>query len=107
MPTRSIGICASERLEDILASLEAAADAGDWAMKERDTLGTKSPQTCKVALRQLRGKRRPDRLCRQYADGIPHRQPRADPPRFCRGRARVIIDKDNASQMGPATPARR
>ncbi|MEY4839085.1 MAG: hypothetical protein RLZZ475_2944, partial [Pseudomonadota bacterium] len=45
---------ASDAYEDILASLEAAADAGDdWAMKERDTLGTKSPQTCKVALRQL------------------------------------------------------
>ena len=45
---------ASDRYEDILASLEAAAaDGDDWAAKERDTLGTKSPQTCKVALRQL------------------------------------------------------
>ncbi|MEO0691097.1 MAG: enoyl-CoA hydratase/isomerase family protein, partial [Pseudomonadota bacterium] len=45
---------ASDTYEDILASLEVAVEAGDeWAMKERDTLGTKSPQTCKVALRQL------------------------------------------------------
>ncbi|MEO0591857.1 MAG: enoyl-CoA hydratase/isomerase family protein, partial [Pseudomonadota bacterium] len=45
---------ASDTYEDILGSLDAAADAGDeWAAKERNTLGTKSPQTCKVALRQL------------------------------------------------------
>ncbi|NQZ47267.1 MAG: enoyl-CoA hydratase/isomerase family protein, partial [Erythrobacter sp.] len=46
---------ASDNIEDILASLEAAIAEGDeWAVKERDTLGTKSPQTCKVALRQLK-----------------------------------------------------
>src|SRR5690606_23586622 len=42
---------ASDRLEDILASLEA--DDGQWAQKELATLRTKSPQACKVALRQL------------------------------------------------------
>ena len=46
---------ASDNIEDILASLETAIAEGDeWAVKERDTLGTKSPQTCKVALRQLK-----------------------------------------------------
>ena len=42
---------ASDRYEDILASLER--DSSEWAAKELATLHTKSPQTCKVALRQL------------------------------------------------------
>src|SRR5690554_4232774 len=37
---------ASDVYEDILASLESGE--GRWAEKERDTLGTKSPQACKV-----------------------------------------------------------
>ena len=42
---------ASDRLEDILATLEA--DDSDWAHKELDTLRTKSPLSCKVSLRLL------------------------------------------------------
>jgi enoyl-CoA hydratase len=42
---------ASDRYEDILASLDG--DDSAWAVKELATLRTKSPQTCKVALRQL------------------------------------------------------
>jgi enoyl-CoA hydratase len=50
---------ASDRLEDILAALDA--DSSDWAQRERATLSTKSPQTMKVALRQLaEGKAMPD-----------------------------------------------
>jgi enoyl-CoA hydratase len=41
----------SDTYEEILGSLEK--DESEWAQKERDTLGTKSPQTCKVALREL------------------------------------------------------
>ena len=51
MLTRSSRFFASDRFEDISRRLEA--DDSEWAQKERDTLGTKSPQTCKVALRQL------------------------------------------------------
>ena len=43
---------ASDTYEDILAALEA--DGGEWAMKELAALHSKSPQTCKVALRQLK-----------------------------------------------------
>ncbi|MCZ9335886.1 enoyl-CoA hydratase/isomerase family protein, partial [Klebsiella pneumoniae] len=43
---------ASDTYEEILAALEA--DGGEWATKELATLRTKSPQTCKVALRQLK-----------------------------------------------------
>ena len=42
----------SDRYEDILASLDA--DDSEWAAKELAALRTKSPQTCKVALRELR-----------------------------------------------------
>src|SRR3546814_20296215 len=42
---------ASDRYEDVLASLEA--ENSEWAAKELAALSTKSPQTCKVALRQL------------------------------------------------------
>ena len=41
----------SDQFEDILASLEG--DESEWAMRELTTLRSKSPQTCKVALRQL------------------------------------------------------
>src|SRR3546814_2097816 len=42
---------ASDRYEDILAALKA--DGSAWADKQITTLATKSPQTIKVALRQL------------------------------------------------------
>ncbi|HKT15346.1 MAG TPA: enoyl-CoA hydratase/isomerase family protein, partial [Allosphingosinicella sp.] len=42
---------ASDRLEDIIATLEA--DDSEWSKSELATLQTKSPQTCKVALRLL------------------------------------------------------
>src|SRR3546814_10086239 len=42
---------ASDRYEDILAALKA--DGSEWADKQITTLATKSPQTIKVALRQL------------------------------------------------------
>lgn len=42
---------AFDTLEQVLASLEA--DGSEWAAKELATLHTKSPQACKVSLRQL------------------------------------------------------
>jgi enoyl-CoA hydratase len=42
---------ASDRYEDILSAL--AAEEGDWAADTLRTLGTKSPQACKVVLRLL------------------------------------------------------
>ena len=42
---------ASDRYEDILQALDA--DGSDWAAKELETLGGKSPQACKVSLRLL------------------------------------------------------
>jgi len=96
---------ASDRYEDILASLEAAAEAGDdWAMKERDTLGTKSPQTCKVALRQLATSAQladfADNMRMEYriASRVLTR------PDFAEGVRAVIVDKTGDPKWNPATP---
>jgi enoyl-CoA hydratase len=93
---------ASDRLEDIHAALEA--DGSDWAIRELATLRTKSPQTCKVALRQLALGAAftdfADNMRQEYR--IAHRViTRHD---FIEGVRAVIIDKDNAPQWNPATP---
>ncbi len=92
----------SDRYEDILASLEA--DESEWAAKERDTLGTKSPQTCKVALRQLAESAKltdfADNMVMEYriASRVLTR------PDFAEGVRAVIVDKTGDPQWNPATP---
>ncbi|WJY17839.1 enoyl-CoA hydratase/isomerase family protein [Alteriqipengyuania flavescens] len=96
---------ASDRLEDIVASLEAAAEEGDeWAQKERDTLGTKSPQTLKVALRQLaEGEKMTD-----FADNMRMEYRIGSRvllrPDFAEGVRAVIVDKDHSPKWNPPTP---
>ena len=93
---------ASDRLEDIISSLEG--DDSEWAAKELATLRTKSPQACKVALRQLH-----DSLaCADFAENMvmEHRIAARviNRPDFAEGVRAVIVDKDNAPKWNPATP---
>ena len=92
---------ASDRYEDILASLEA--EDSDWAARERATLGTKSPQTCKVALRQLSESASfsdfADTMRQEYriASRVITR------PDFAEGVRAVIVDKTGDPKWNPAT----
>jgi enoyl-CoA hydratase len=92
---------ASDKLEDILSSLEG--DDSEWAMKELATLRTKSPQTCKVALRQLAESLKltdfADNMAMEYriASRVIVR------PDFAEGVRAVIVDKDNSPKWDPAT----
>lgn len=90
---------AADRYEDILAALEA--DGGEFARATLATLATKSPQTCKVALRQLAiGATLTDfaanmameyRICSRVLTL----------PDFTEGVRAVIVDKDNAPRWNP------
>lgn len=93
---------ASDICEEIFAALEK--DGGEWAIKELAGLRTKSPQTCKVALRQLSHGAR----FANFADnmGMEYRIAARVLTRhdFIEGVRAVIIDKDNAPLWNPATP---
>ena len=93
---------ASDRLEDILAALDA--ERGEWAETELVTLRRKSPLSCKVSLRLLaEGANRAsfaDEMIAEYA--LASRVVRTHD--FREGVRAVLIDKDNAPQWDPPTP---
>ena len=93
---------ASDKYEDILASL--GGDDSEWAAKELATLHTKSPQTCKVALRQLAT----SAGLSDFADNMQQEYRIASRvlvrPDFAEGVRAVIVDKDNAPRWDPVTP---
>ena len=92
---------ASDRLEDILAALDA--DGSDWAAKERAALRTKSPQTCKVALRQLVTSARLPEFAANMVMEYRIASRVLTRPDFAEGVRAVIVDKDNAPAWNPAT----
>ena len=91
---------AFDTVEDIFAAL--AADGSDWALKQLETMKTKSPQSLKVSLRQIRTGARlssfADNMAMEYALG--GRVVRTHD--FQEGVRAVIVDKDNAPQWSPA-----
>jgi enoyl-CoA hydratase len=90
-----------ESVEAIVAALKA--DGGDWAGAQLAALTTKSPQTLKVAFRQLAIGAHltdfADNMAMEYRIGARVVQ-RHD---FLEGVRAVIIDKDNAPRWSPAT----
>ena len=93
---------ASDRLEDILASLDT--DDSEWASRELATLHAKSPLSCKVSLRQLAESLKlgsfAENMAMEYRIGgraiMQHD--------FIEGVRAVIVDKDNRPEWNPATP---
>jgi enoyl-CoA hydratase len=100
-PGALVPLFGHDSMEAIFAAL--AADGSDWALKQLAVLHTKSPQTLKVALRQLRAgaamTRFEDVMAMEYRIGcrVVHRHD------FLEGVRAVIVDKDNAPQWSPAT----
>jgi enoyl-CoA hydratase len=93
---------ASDRLEDVLAALEA--EDSDWAQSELATLRTKSPLSCKVSLRLLsEGAHRAsfaDEMMAEYA--LAGRVVRTHD--FREGVRALLIDKTGDPQWEPAAP---
>ena len=91
---------AFDTVEEIFAALEA--DGSDWALKQLGILKTKSPQSLKVSLRQIRTGATlasfADNMAMEYALG--GRVVRTHD--FQEGVRAVIVDKDNAPQWSPA-----
>jgi enoyl-CoA hydratase len=94
---------AGDSVEAIVANLEAAGT--DWARAQLDILATKSPQTMKVAFRQLRlgakAQSFAENMAMEYRIGARVVQ-RHD---FLEGVRAVIVEKDNAPKWSPATLA--
>lgn len=92
-------IFGADTLEEILTRLKAAGT--EWADEQLRVMGTKSPQTMKVALRQLRlgGKMESfaENMTMEYRIGARVVQ-RHD---FIEGVRAVIVDKDNAPRWNP------
>jgi enoyl-CoA hydratase len=90
---------AFDTMEEIFAALEASGT--DWAKNQLATLKTKSPQTLKVALRQMRLggalDRFEDNMVMEYRIGA-RVVGRHD---FQEGVRAVIIDKDHAPKWSP------
>ncbi|HZP74669.1 MAG TPA: enoyl-CoA hydratase/isomerase family protein [Pseudolabrys sp.] len=92
-----------ERVEDILARLDAEATGGDkFAMAAAGAIRGKSPISLKIALRQVRGGKSWDfDECMRVEFRIVSRVVHGHD--FYEGVRAVIVDKDNKPQWRPAT----
>jgi len=97
----TINTCfAHNTAEEIVSAL--STDGGDWATAQQNTLATKSPETIKVALRQLREGAKletfEENMAMEYRIGWR----KVQSPDFLEGVRAVIIDKDNTPVWSPA-----
>ena len=76
----------------------------DWAAKELKALGAKSPQTCKVALRQLAEGAAPGPTSPTICRRIPDRRAHDVAPRLRRRRARSDHRQGQQPEWDPAAP---
>ena len=91
----------ADTAEEIVAALQA--DGSEWASEQVKTIATKSPETVKVALRQVRE----GAACATFEDNMRmeyrigwRKVQSAD---FIEGVRAVIIDKDHAPNWSPST----
>ena len=87
--------------EAIVAALRA--DDGEWAGAQADAIESKSPETVKVALRQVRD----GAACETFEDNMAMEYRigwrKVCSPDFIEGVRAVVVDKDHAPKWSPAT----
>lgn len=92
---------AGDRAEAILTALKVSG--GEWAVKQAEIIATKSPETVKVALRQVRE----GAACETFEDNMRMEYRigwrKVQSPDFIEGVRAVIVDKDQAPKWSPAT----
>lgn len=92
---------AGARAEAIVEALEASSS--DWARDQAATIKSKSPETVKVALRQVRE----GAVCESFEDNMRMEYRigwrKVQSPDFIEGVRAVIIDKDHAPKWAPDT----
>lgn len=92
---------AHDRAEDIVAALDA--DGSEWALEQAKTIRSKSPETVKVALRQVRE----GGQCQSFEENMRMEYRigwrKVQSPDFIEGVRAVIIDKDHNPSWSPAT----
>ena len=98
----TINTCFSgDEAEAIVAALRS--DGGDWASEQIETLAQKSPETIKVALRQLRE----GAACDSFEENMRMEYRigwrKVSSPDFLEGVRAVIIEKDHAPNWQPGT----
>lgn len=94
---------AGESVEAVFDAL--AADGSDWAQEQLAILQTKSPQTLKVAFRQLREGKRMARFADEMRVEYRIAARVSARPDFAEGVRALLIDKDNAPRWSPPTLA--
>lgn len=95
-------IFGADTLEDILSGLKAAGT--EWADEQLKVLATKSPQTMKVALRQLRLGRNVESFAENMTIEFRIGARVVQRHDFIEGVRAVIVEKDHAPRWNPATP---